>query len=341
MHPRFLPLQGGIEQLTPEWFAQRKGRLTGSKLSNFCFIKTKQEYDNYYAVVFEGAPREPFSEQAKGYMAYGREHEDVATCAFLNAAPKTVGDIYIAESPFFKHDDPTLGASPDGTYAIYNEDGTIQSEGVIEIKCPGKPPNRPYPHWKYYYVPQTFWEMSCSGHSSCIAISWGPRNMRAWRYKWDTEYWTILCNIVDAFRQHVPFEEFQALQAELIEASHKIVKNAENLHPGKGWKQYEHKNEEIKKAIANINKTAPAADAVTLNSLMTTNDIQFAEITFAPGTGFYKNKLVPRVGSKEAAREFVVMKTDPRVLVVPGYVSGAEIRIPTDEKIILKIKYYE
>ena len=191
MHSRFLPLQGGVEQLTPEWFAQRKGRLTGSKLSNLCFIKTEEEYDNYFSVVFEGAPREPFSKQAQEYMAYGREHEDVATCCFLNDAPKHVGDIYIAEAPFFKHDDSTLGASPDGTYAIYGEDGKIVEEGGIEIKCPGKPPHRPYTKWKYYYVPQTFWEMACSGHSVAIVISWGQRNMRAWRYKWDPAYWTI------------------------------------------------------------------------------------------------------------------------------------------------------
>ena len=112
MHPRFLPLQGGIEQLTPEWFAQRKGRLTGSKLSNFFFIKTKEEYDNYYAVVFEGAPREPFSDQAKVYMQYGRDHEDVAICSFLNDAPKTVGDIYFAEAPFTSTQTPLSEPHP-------------------------------------------------------------------------------------------------------------------------------------------------------------------------------------------------------------------------------------
>jgi len=341
MHPRFLPLQGGIEQLTPEWFAQRRGRLTGSKLSNFCFIKTKQEYDDYYAVVFEGAPREPFSEQAKVYMQYGRDHEDVAICAFLNDAPKRVGDIYFAESPFYKHDDPTLGASPDGTYAIYGEDGNIVEEGVVEVKCPGKAPNRPYSKWKYYYVPQTFWECACSGHKNVIAISWGPRAMKAWRYSWDDDYWKILSNIVTAFRNHVPFEEFQHLQAELIAASHEICEKAEKLHPGKsGWKQYAHKNEEIKKAIASINETAPKANAVTLKSLGS-RDLQFAEILFAPGTGWYKNVLVPLVGSKEAEREFVVMKTDPKVIVVPGYTSGAEVRVPNNEKVILSVKYYE
>ena len=339
MHSRFLPLQGGIEQLTPEWFAQRKGRLTGSKLSNFCFIKTEEEYDNYYSVVFEGAPREPFSEKAKGYMQWGRDYEDVAICNFLDVAPKTLGDIYFAESPFFKHSDPTLGASPDGTYAIYGEDGQIIEEGVCEVKCPAAK-KRPYVKFKYYYVPQTFWEMSCSGMAKTIAISWGPKNLRAWRWDWSDSYWKILSNIVDAFRRHVPFEEFQVFQAELIQASHDIANNAEQLHPGKGWPQNAHRTEEIKKTIAKLNETAPAANAVSLDSLGN-RDLTFAEIVFAPGTAFYKNKLVPRVGSKDAEREFVVMSASPRVMVVPGFSSGGEIRIPTDENIIQSVKYYE
>jgi hypothetical protein len=164
--------------------------------------------------------------------------------------------------------------------------------------------------------------------------------MRAWRYKWDPNYWKILGNIVTAFRNHVPFAEFQVLQAELIAASHAVCDNAENLHPGKGWKQFAHNTEKIKKAIAKMNATTPAADAVALKTFMK-KDIQFAELTFAPGTDWYKNVLVPRVGSKEAEREFVVMKTEPKVLAIPGYIAGGEIRIPTDEKIVLSCKYYE
>ena len=218
-------------------------------------------------------------------------------CSFLNAAPKTLGDIYIAESPFFKHTDPTLGASPDGTYAIFSE-GNIIEEGIVEIKCPGKAPNRPYAHWKYYYVPQTFWEMACSGHRKAITISWGPRNMRAWRYDWDDSYWTILCNIVEAFRKHVPYIEFQMLQAELIEASHKIANNAENLHPGKGWKQFAHKTENIKKAIEKIqNPPVDTSNALTLQSFMK-KDLQFAEIKFHPGTSWFKEILSKKFPSR-------------------------------------------
>ena len=75
--------------------------------------------------------------------------------------------------------------------------------------------------------------------------------MRAWRYEWDESYWNILCNIVKGFQEHVPYSEFLDLQADLIEASHRVVKNAQPLHPDKGWKQYAHKINKIKKRLVN------------------------------------------------------------------------------------------
>lgn len=357
MHPRFLPLQDGIEQLSDEWFKQRSGRLTGSKLSNFCFIKDEEEYHDYYEIVFEGKPKPPFSEQALGYMAYGREHEDVAVCSFLNDAPPTVGDIYIAESPFYKHTDPTVGASPDGTYAIY-ENGKIAEEGVIEIKCPGKAPNRPYSKWKYYYVPQTFWEMSCSGHRKTIAISWGPRNMRAWRYEWDESYWNILCNIVKGFSNHVPYSEFLDLQADLVEASHRIANNATPLHPDKGWKQYAHKVEKIKKQLAapkpvakiakkrkkqqapkpKKTKLAPAKSFSDFGN----RDFLWAEVKLHPETQWFSHTLPQQIENKDDhEREFVVMKCEDKYTLIPGYSSSGKLFLGAEEKVILDIKFFE
>ena len=358
MHPRFVPLVGGIEQLTDEWFKQRRGRLTGSKLANFCFIKDEQEYHEYYGIVFEGKPKPPFSEQAMGYMAYGREHEDVAVCCFLEDAPEQLGDIYLAESPFYKHTDPTMGASPDGTYAIY-KDGEIAEEGVIEIKCPGKAPNRPYPKWKYYYVPQTFWEMSCSGHNKAITISWGPRNMRAWKYDWDEKYWNVLCNIVEGFRNHVPYKEFQDLQAELITESHRIANNAKPIHPGKGWKQNSERNERIKRMLAqpkakpkakpNANpKAKPKAkpkkkrkrveNATTLND-HSDRDLLWAEVKFHPDTAFYE-ALAKRFKENVVSREFVIMGCGDKYRLVPGYTPG-EILLDPKDPVILSVKYFE
>jgi hypothetical protein len=342
MHHRFIPLVGGIEQLTDEWFKQRRGRLTGSKLANFCFIKDEQEYHDYYGIIFEGKPRPPFSEQAQGYMAYGRKHEDVAVCCFLDDAPSQVGDIYLAESPFYKHSDPTMGASPDGTYAIY-KDGGIVEEGVIEIKCPGKAPNRPYPKWKYYYVPQTFWEMSCSGHKKAITISWGPRNMRAWKYDWDEKYWNTLCNIVEGFRKHVPYKEFQDLQAELITESHRIANNATPLHPNKGWKQNSARNEKYLKMLADIQaepkpKKRKRTDASCLND-HAQRDLLWAEVKFHPDTEWY-SKHLSKFKKEDRDREFVIMSCGDKYTLVPGYSSG-EITVEPGDQVILDIKYFE
>ena len=361
MHPRFVPLIGGIEQLTDEWFKQRRGRLTGSKLANFCFIKDEEEYHDYYGIIFEGKPKPPFSEQAQEYMAYGRKHEDVAVCCFLDDAPARVGDIYLAESPFYKHTDPTMGASPDGTYAIY-KDGKLAEEGVIEIKCPGKSPNRPYPKWKYYYVPQTFWEMSCSGHKKAITISWGPRNMRAWKYDWDEKYWNTLCNIVEGFRNHVPYKEFQDLQAELISESHRIANNATPLHPGKGWKQNETRNERYLNMLANMQaqpkpETKPKAkpkpetkakpkkpkkrkrvEATSLKEL-SKRDLMWAEVKFHPDTEWFSTAL-ESFKPEDRERVFVVMSCGDKYTLVPGYSSG-EIMVPSEANVILSVKYFE
>mgnify|MGYP006077835553 CR=1 FL=1 len=354
MHPRFLPLQGGIMQLSDAWFKQRRGRLTGSKLSNFCFIKNEDEYHEYYGIVYEGKPKPPFSEQALGYMKYGREHEDVAVVSFLNDAPADVGDIYIAESPFYKHTEPTVGASPDGTYAIY-ENGKIAEEGVIEIKCPGKAPNTPYSKWKYYYVPQTYWEMSCSGHTKTIAISWGPRNMRAWKYEWDESYWNILCNIVEGFSNHVPYSEFLNLQADLVEASHRVANSAKALHPDKGWKQYAHKVENIKKHLV-----APKQDVKKRKKPQTpkpkkpklvdarsfsdfgNRDMLWAEVKLHPETRWFKDTLPQQIESQaDHDREFVVMKCEEKYTLIPGYSSSGKLVIGADEKVILDIKFFE
>lgn len=347
MHARFLHLENGIEQLSREWFAIRKGRLTGSKLSNFCFIKDEDEYHDYYSVIYEGAPRPPFTKEQLGYMEYGREHEDIATCCFLNDAPKDVGDIYIAESPFYKHTDPTVGASPDGTYAIF-KDGNVIDEGVIEIKCPGKKPNRPYTKWKYYYVPQTYWEMACSGHKNAITISWGPRNMRAWRYEWDDNYWRILCNIVKAFRDHVPYKEFQILQAELIQASHDVANNAKKLHPGTGWKQFAHNIVRIREILKTNSTKAdqpkiPKKEAVSIQELEKKDkkDFMWAEVIFHPGTDWYKNTLSTLVDDEDINREFVIMNCDNKYTLVPGYSSKGEVKIDKDNACILRIKYYD
>ena len=316
MHKRFLPLSNGIPQCSPEWFALRKGRLTGSKLSGLLWLKSKDEYEEYYGIIYQGKPRPPFSAEAKKYMEYGRQHEDIALCSFLDVIPSTMGDFYAAESPFFPHNtDKSIGASPDGTYAILKE-GKVCEEGVLEIKCPAKD-KRPYAHWKFYYVPQTYWEMSCSGHRNVIAISWGPRNMRAWKYSWDQRYWNILSNLVDAFKRFAPYSEFKELQGDLIEASHAVVASAQNLHPGKGWKQQY--------------KIKDMSTAKTLDSFAS-KDLMWARVIFKESTEWYdKNKPNGTFMVFDTTDGYILKNRDKSV----------EFKLKGDEEIIKSVDYYE
>lgn len=137
----------------------------------------------------------------------------------------------MAEAPFFAHEISYLGASPDGIYAIYDGD-KIKEQGVIEVKCPAKQ-RRPYSKFKHYYIAQTYAEMACSGLRSTIAISWGPRNMRVWRWRWDDEVWNVVSNIIEGFRLHVPYDQFRELQHDLEVVSYKVSKEAECLHTDK------------------------------------------------------------------------------------------------------------
>ena len=84
------------EQRTPAWFALRKNRLTGSRLSEFNFINSEERLRRYYNIIYNNAPKDPFTEEQKGWMKYGVEHEPVATDSFIKSFPEYV----IMECPF-------------------------------------------------------------------------------------------------------------------------------------------------------------------------------------------------------------------------------------------------
>ena len=220
------------EQRTEKWFAQRKNRLTGSRLSEFNFIDSEERLRKYYDIIWNGAKREPFTEEQKGWMAYGVENEPIATDDFC----KHFSDYILLECPFDPHTKTDwLGASPDGRY-FKVEDGQVTETGIVEIKCPAKT-RRPYPKVKNYYVSQMYLEMACTGERKAIFISWGPRCMRAWKLEWSETYWQALSNVLHAFRRKdLSYDVFLELQNTLLIEQEKVVKNAICMHPGKGIK---------------------------------------------------------------------------------------------------------
>ncbi len=158
-----------IEQGSPEWFAQRLGKATASRIADI-IAKTKSGYStsraNYAAELvcerLTGAQAERFKNAA---MEWGTEKEPEARAAY-----EFMHDVDVALAEFVPHPHiPMSGASPDGY---------VGDLGLIEIKCPisathidtllrGQVPDK--------YEVQMLWQMACTGRAWCDYVSFDPR----------------------------------------------------------------------------------------------------------------------------------------------------------------------
>jgi putative phage-type endonuclease len=158
-----------IDQNTPEWHQERCGKATASRIADI-IATTKSgpsaSRRNYLAQLvaerLTGTVAESYTNAA---MQWGQNTEEQAraTYAFLQG-------VDVLKAPFVPH--PELidsGASPDGF---------VESDGLIEIKCPntathietllaGKIDGK--------YITQMQWQMACTGREWCDFVSYDPR----------------------------------------------------------------------------------------------------------------------------------------------------------------------
>lgn len=158
-----------IIQGTPEWFAQRLGKVTASRVADVV-AKTKTGYStsraNYLAQLvaerLTGKAAESFSNAA---MQHGTETEPLARMAYETETGLMVTEVAMIDHPTI----PMTGASPDGL---------VGESGLVEIKCPNtathidtllsdKAPSK--------YIPQMQWQMACTGRAWCDFVSYDPR----------------------------------------------------------------------------------------------------------------------------------------------------------------------
>jgi len=143
------------EQRTIGWKQARKGRVTGSIVSECIGNKnfhTPLEMANQIA----GISSIPISSEQQKIMDYGTLHEDDARKWYSDMNGVTVREGGFAVPKF----DSRIGMSPDGIVIINNEE-----VGLIEIKCPqsfykplidyenkGRPSTEKYNHiWRSHY----------------------------------------------------------------------------------------------------------------------------------------------------------------------------------------------
>jgi len=163
-----------IEQLTEEWFQQRLGKVTASRISDV-IAKTKTgvstSRQNYLIQLVSerltGKKGESFVNQA---MLDGIERESAARALYMLNR-----DVSVTEVGFFDH--PVInnsGASPDGAVNA-EEDGKYA--GLIEIKCPIETTHTNTLMSKSVpskYIPQMQWQLACTNASWVDFVSYNP-----------------------------------------------------------------------------------------------------------------------------------------------------------------------
>jgi len=158
-----------VIQGSPEWFAQRIGRVTASRLADvLAKVKSGEAAAraNYRAELvaerLTGKQQESFTNAA---MKWGTECEPIARAAYEAEYGLLVTEVAMIQHPRI----PMAGASPDGLVSI---------DGLIEIKCPetkehidtilsGEAPAK--------YIPQMQWQMACTGRAWVDFVSFDPR----------------------------------------------------------------------------------------------------------------------------------------------------------------------
>ena len=159
-----------VIQGSPEWFAQRIGKVTASRLADVVAkgkasaeAATRATYRaELVAERLTGKSAEGFTNAA---MKWGTECEPLARAAY-----EAEYGLLVTETGMVQHPRISMaGASPDGFVSI---------DGLIEIKCPetkshidtilsGEAPSK--------YIPQMQWQMACTGRAWCDFVSFDPR----------------------------------------------------------------------------------------------------------------------------------------------------------------------
>ncbi len=164
-----------IEQGSPEWFAQRIGKVTASRISDM-LARTKTGWGagraNYAAqLVAERLTGTVEPSYKSAAMEWGNEQEADAKLAYAFRTSQEIEPLGFADHPSI----PMTGASPDGM---------VGADGLVEIKCPltathietllgGTTPSK--------YVLQMQWQMACTGRLWCDFVSFDPRMPEAMR----------------------------------------------------------------------------------------------------------------------------------------------------------------
>lgn len=158
-----------VVQGSPEWFAQRCGKATASRISDIV-AKTKTGYStsraNYMAqLIVERMTQTVAESYSNAAMEWGVENEQFARAAYEAKTGNMVDQVSAIDHPRIA----MSAASPDGL---------VGDDGCLEIKCPNTATHidtilGEEPAKKYY--DQMQWQMVCTNRKWCDFVSFDPR----------------------------------------------------------------------------------------------------------------------------------------------------------------------
>ena len=163
-----------IAQGTDEWFQQRLGKVTASRISDV-IAKTKTgvstSRQNYLIQLVSeritGKKGDSFVNQA---MLDGIERESAARALYVRTRGVSVTEVGFFDHPIIKNS----GASPDGAV---NSEEEGKYAGLIEIKCPIETTHTNTLISKSVpskYIPQMQWQLACTGAKWVDFASYNP-----------------------------------------------------------------------------------------------------------------------------------------------------------------------
>lgn len=154
-----------IHQGTEQWFADRLGKVTASRIADVMMKPTTAGFQNYRSqLVCERLTGQPTEGHTSAAMQHGIDTEPQARAMYTLETGLTVEEV-----GFVPHPNIVMsGASPDGL---------VGADGLVEIKCP-----QPTEHIRTLtggevqrkYLLQMQWQMDCTGRAWCDFVSFNP-----------------------------------------------------------------------------------------------------------------------------------------------------------------------
>lgn len=167
-----------MEQRTPEWFAARKGRLTGSMVGSALGLAPYMSQEDCLRALVRDMHNMPSEFEGNIATDYGTANEDLARSAYELETGNTV-----VEAGFVPFEDWS-GVSPDGY---------VGDQGLIEIKCPFGKRKDEAPEFKSiedqpHYYAQVQWQMFVTDRGWCDFWQWSAHGHKLERVKLDQDW---------------------------------------------------------------------------------------------------------------------------------------------------------